>query len=167
MTASKKIMIITALENALPAGEPTWIPLSSTNAAGVLEKAGSSVVIFDRLARHAMGKRSLKLVDQEMLESLKGFAPDIILMDTDPMFAWDTARSFKKIRRVHHGRIGLMGPLASALPQSCFEHLAGLDFVVQGESEPAMPAVAKADMSRVPQYMAAGRARLEKKGRAG
>jgi anaerobic magnesium-protoporphyrin IX monomethyl ester cyclase len=150
LSCQKKILVVTCLENALPVGENTWTPLTAASPAAVLENQGCRVKIFDRLAEHRMGERPLKRVDAKMLDAVQAFGPDVILMDTAPRLIWDAARSYSLLRKVHDGAIGLMGAFASALPRACLEHLPGLDFVVAGEAESAMPAIAAGDFDQAP-----------------
>lgn len=114
---------------------PHHLPLGLSFLASSLERRGHRVSIFDRYARTGMTGKSREAVNEEMLERVRRFKPDVVGFNTLSPLIWDTVECAELIRPRHSGLMMAGGHHASALPGPTLRKVPGLDAVVEGEGE--------------------------------
>ena len=119
-----------------------WIPLGPGYMSAVLKANGHDVLLFDRTREYIKAKRSLDVLDQAMLQTIRTNRPDIIAFGTVTPTIYDTVRCAEMIRREYQGIMVAGGHHASALPALTLQRIPQLDAVVAGEGENALKAIA-------------------------
>lgn len=121
---------------------PIWLPLGLAYIAAYLRERGHDAAIFDRYAARVRLGPDRERIDRAMLERIERFQPDLIGLQTVSPLIYDTVECAAKIRKTFSGMMVAGGHHATALPETCFEKIPGLDGVVAGEGEAALARLA-------------------------
>ena len=119
-----------------------WMPVGLAFIAAQLRRHGHQVAIFDRVARQAEVGYAVEPVNESMLASISSFKPDLIGLSTITQIIYDTVNCVRLIRE-HYGGILIAGGYhATALPELTLYKMPGLNGVITGEGEYALPRIA-------------------------
>jgi radical SAM superfamily enzyme YgiQ (UPF0313 family) len=131
-----KVLLIYPYANLANRTGPSWLPLGLSFIAGVLQRDGHVVSVFDRYAYAAKQGAGREKTNAAMLARIREFGPDLIGFNTVSPLIYDTSECVDLIRaQGFGGYLVAGGHHATALPELTLSRISGLDGVVSGEGE--------------------------------
>lgn len=125
---------------------PSWMPLGLSFLAGVLQRDGHTVSIFDRYAYDAKRSAGRQKTNAAMLEHIKEFQPELIGFNTVSPVIYDTIECVSLIRAQKFCGILLAGGHhATALPELTLRRIPALDGLITGEGEIPLARLARGE----------------------
>ena len=130
-----KVMLIYPLPRLVNKPGPHWLPLGLSFIAAALQKAGHSVVIFDRFATAASHSPQKEKINELMLQKIADYKPDLIGFNTVSPLIFDTVECAALIRQQYDGLLVAGGHHATAMPELTLQKIPELNGLIQGEGE--------------------------------
>lgn len=140
-----RVMLIYPLPRLVNKPGPHWLPLGLSFIAAALQKAGHSVVIFDRFATAASLSPRKEKINEQMLKIIADYKPDLIGFNTVSPLIFDTAECAALIRQQYEGLLVAGGHHATAMPDLTLQKIPELNGLIQGEGEIALTRLANGE----------------------
>ena len=133
-----KVFLITARQ---PHVKNRWLPIGLAYLASSLRSKGHEVAVYDRTVRTNFVEDVTDL-NMEMRNEIQSFEPDIIGFSTVSPIIYDTVETVEYVRSFFNGTIVAGGHHATALPAVTLEKIPGIDYIIAGEAEYSLRALA-------------------------
>ncbi|MFO7612717.1 MAG: radical SAM protein [Clostridia bacterium] len=133
-----KVLLVTPSHPHTPT---RWIPVGIAYLASSLIAKGHDVRVYDRHRKDFIFGNKDQL-NSDFKSEIISYSPDIIGFSTVSPVIYDTVEAVEYIRTFYDKTIVAGGHHATALPMETLSKIPGLDFVIAGEGEKTLAALA-------------------------
>lgn len=133
-----KILIVTPSQ---PRTLARWIPVGIAYLNSSLMSSGHDVRVYDRHRKDFIFQNKEQL-EADFKSEILSFKPDIIGFSTVSPLIYDTLESVEFIRAFYNGIVIAGGHHATAMPMETLKKIPGIDYVIAGEGELSLTALA-------------------------
>lgn len=142
-----KVLLIQPIYDIAHLNSPPWIPLALVTLGTIVREKGHKIMIFDR---------NIEKNDSRLIETIKGFDPDIVGLTAYTGRTLIDVMKISKITKENSKAIVVVGGVHASLePESLFKY-EFIDYAVRGEGELALLDMCnlidkgKKDFSKIP-----------------